>query len=103
MESRPLVDGELPDDGKDDVMANVPLPRRRVTEVKFRFKDMYLTLQNIRRKKSVVFAHVYGSLSLPAATWLGKYCHSNGISNRDFDDKETHIVRKHCQMSQNAN
>ena len=51
MESRPLVDDELPGDGMDDVMANVPLPRRRITEVKFRGKDMYPTLQNLRRKK----------------------------------------------------
>ena len=65
MESRPLVDGELPDDGMDDVVANVPLPRRLITEVKFRCKEMYPTLQNLRRKKSIAFAHVCGSLSFP--------------------------------------
>ena len=66
MESRPLVDDELPDDGMDDVMANVPLPSRRITEVKFRGKDMYPTLQNLRRKKSVVFAHAVEAFPSPS-------------------------------------
>ena len=43
---------------------------------------------SVERKVS----HVYGSLSLPAAIWPGKHCHSNGISNRDFDDKDWKFV-----------
>ena len=54
MESRPLVDDELPDDGMDDVIASVPLPRRQITKDKFRGKDMYPTLQNLRRKKNLI-------------------------------------------------